>query len=131
MKDTLWYVQQQSRNEIMQLSSQLADIVGLATLQKLNISIPENTELGNSQQLSSPFILLFNVLIIKLLAVATLGTDQTLNQYYLIDNNQALCFASQKIMVSAAEMKKQVQAFREKVLSEDTLCSHVMAALTD
>ena len=79
----------------------------------------------------NPFVLFFNVLVIKLLATATLGVDQPLSQYYLIDSNEAMHCGLQAIMISAAAMKKQVKAFREKVLLNDFLCRHVTAALTE
>ena len=41
---------------------------------------------------------------------------QSLSQYFLVDNNDVLCYGSQVIMVSAAAMKKQVAALREEVL---------------
>ena len=130
-KETLWQIVQEKNDEIMESYSYLADIVGPAILQTLNIPQPESTELCSGQSPPSPFVLLFNVLIIKLLAAATLGPGQPLSQYYLIDHDQAIQFASQAIMVSAAAMKKQVQAYRATVLLEDSLCRHVIAALTD
>jgi hypothetical protein len=69
--------------------------------------------------------------VIKLLAAATLGIDQPLSQYYLIDSNEAIQCGSQAIMISAAAMKKQVKIFREKVILNDFLCRHAIAALTD
>ena len=50
-----------------------------------------------------------------------------------VDDNfchQVLCKASHLIKVSASAMKKEVEAFREKALSEDILCSRVIAKLT-
>ena len=107
----------------------MLDIIGPVVLQKL-IPLPENAEVCESQSPPSPFVLLFNVLVIKLLAAVTLGVDEPLSQYFLIDNDKCLCCGSQVIMVSAAAMKKQVKAFRE-VLLKDYLCRHVIAALTD
>ena len=132
-KATLQNVLQQKSNELMQSYSHLSDIFGPAVLQKLIPSLKvTESECYNSQSPLNPHVLLFNVLIIKLLAVATLGPDQTLSQYYLADSDhdQVLKSSSHVIMVSAAAMKKQVEAFRDKVLSEDPLCSHVIAALT-
>ena len=134
-KATLQHVLQQKNNELMQSYSHLSDIVEPAVLQKL-IPSPEVTEseLYNSQSPPNPHVLLFNVLIIKLLAVATLGPDQTLSQYYYLtdsDHDQVLKCGSHIMMVSAAAMKKQVEAFRDKVVSEDILCSRVIAALTE
>ena len=114
----------------MESYSYLADVVGPGILQILNIPQPEHTELCSGQSPPNPFVFLFNVLVIKLLAAATLGPEQPLGHYYLIDHDEAVKFASQVIMVSAAAMKKQVQAFRASVLLEDPLCQHVMAALT-
>ena len=131
-KETLQYVLQQKKEEIEQTYGHISEIVGAVVLQKL-IPLPERTEFCNntSRLPPNPFVVLFNVLVIKLLAAATLGVDQPISQYYLIDNNQALYYGSQTMMTSAAAMKKQVKAFREKVLLEDYLCRHVIAALTD
>ena len=68
-------------------------------------------------------MLFFNVLVIKLLATATLGVDHPLSQYFLIDINEAMHWGLQVIMISASAMKKQVEIFREKVLLNDFLCS--------
>ena len=132
-KETLRHILQQKEDEIMESYSYIADIIEPVILQTLNIPQPECSELCgiNGQSPPNPFVLLFNVLIIKLLAAATLGPDQPLSQYYLIDNDKAIQFASQVIMVSAAAMKKQVEALRETVLVEDYLCRHVIAALTN
>ena len=131
-KETLQYVLQQKKEEIEQTYGHISEIVGAVVLQKL-IPLPERTEFCNntSRLPPNPFVVLFNVLVIKLLAAATLGVDQPISQYYLIDNNQALYYGSQTMMTSAAAMKKQVKAFREKVLLEDYLCRRVIAALTD
>ena len=129
-KETLQYVLQQKKEDIEQTYVHISEIVGPVVLQKL-IPLPERTELCNSRLPPNPFVVLFNVLVIKLLVATTLGVDQPISQYYLIDNNQALCCGSQTIMTSAAAMKKQVKVFREKVLLEDYLCRHVIAALTD
>ena len=79
----------------------------------------------------TPLVLFFNILVIKLLATATLGADHPLSQYFLIDINEAMHCGLQAIMISASAMKKQVKAFREKVLLNDFLCRHVTAALTE
>ena len=131
IKETLLQILQEKRDEIMESYSYLADVVGPGILQILNIPQPEHTELCSGQSPPNPFVFLFNVLVIKLLAAATLGPEQPLSHYYLIDHDEAIEFASQVIMVSAAAMKKQVQAFRASVLLEDPLCQHVIAALTD
>ena len=69
--------------------------------------------------------------MIKPLATATLGVDQPPSQYFLIDSHEAIHSSLQAMMASAAAMKKQVKAFREKVLLNDFLCRHVTAALTE
>lgn len=130
-KETLLQILQEKRDEIMESYSYLADIVGPDILQMLNIPQPEHTDLCSGQSPPNPFVFLFNVLVIKLLAAATLGPGQLLSHYYLIDHDEAVEFASQVIMVSAAAMKKQVQAFRASVLLQDPLCQHIIAALTD
>ena len=115
----------------MEAYSYLAAMVGPDILQTLNVPRPEHTELCSGQLPPSPFVLLFDILVIKLLAAATLGPGQPPGQYYLIDHDEAVQFALQAIMVSAAAMKKQVQVFRETILLEDSLCRHVIAALTN
>ena len=131
-KETLWHIVQQRNDDIMQSYSCIAKIIGPDVLEKLNILLPEgNTDSNQSPWVWQwPFVHLFNVLVIKLLTVATLGPDHTLTDYYFVDNNQALCCGSQVIMASAAAMKMQVEALREKALSKDRLCSQVIATLT-
>ena len=70
------------------------------------------------------------MLIIQLLAVATFGVEQSLSNYCIVDNNQTLHRSARMAMVSATAMKVQIKEFQEKVLSQDSLCSRVIAALT-
>lgn len=129
-KQTLQHILHHKKDEIAQTYHHISDIVGAAMLQKL-IPLTESAEVNENQLPPNPFVLFFNVLVIKLLAVATLGADQPLSQYYLIDSNDVMGCGSKAIMICAAAMKKQVKAFREKVLLNDYLCTHVTAALTD
>ena len=130
-KETLWEILQAKKDEIMESYSYLAAMVGPDILQTLNVPRPECADLCSGQLPPSQFVLLFDILVIKLLAAATLGPGQPPSQYYLINHDEALQFASQVISVGAAAMKKQVQAFRAIILLEDSLCRHVVAALTD
>ena len=124
------------KGEIVEQYNHIADIVGFDALQQL---IPPSSDNKHPTKLSlNPFLLLFNVLTIKLLAVATSGPDS-----FSIDDvelsfmqmgqkfcNQVIGVASNMIRVSAAAMKKKVKAFREKILGKDQLCSCVIATLT-
>ena len=119
----------------MRRHSQIAKIIGLDILEKLNIPSPDNTDSNSfNVQLQGaqprPFQLLFNVLIIQLLAVATFGVEQSLSNYCVVDNNQTLRRSARMAMVSATAMKVQIKEFQEKVSSQDSLCSRVIAALT-
>ena len=138
-RDVLRNIVEQKKGEITEQYSQIADLVGLDTLQQL--VLPSNSSespITDAQLSLNPFLLLFNVLTIKLLAVATLGPDRLTMQDVELSFmqmgqrfcNQVVSIASNMIRVSAAAMKKEVEAFREKVLAEDQLCSRVIAALT-
>jgi hypothetical protein len=111
-KETLQCILEQKKDEIAQTYGYISDIVGHAVLQKL-IPLPKAKVYENHLP-QNEFVIFFNVLVIKLLAAATLEIDQPLSQYYLIDSNEAIQYGSQAIMISAAAMKKQVKAFRER-----------------
>ena len=128
-KETFQHILQQKKDEIAQTYGYISDIVGRTVLQKL-VPLSE-VKVYENHLPSNLFVLLFNVLVIKLLATATLGVDQPLSQYFLIDINEAMHCGLQAIMISASAMKKQVKAFRKKVLLNDFLCRHVTAALTE
>ena len=135
--DTLRYIIRQKKDEILKLYSNIAEIVGSAVLQKL---VPfkhlQSTEESSIQPETNPFVLLFNVLIIKLLAFITLdreSLDVDDVNFMQVDHkfcNRVLHATSPIIRISASAMKKEVEAFRKKALSEDFLCRHVIAMLT-
>ena len=138
-RDVLRNIVEQKKGEITEQYSQIADLVGLDTLQQLVLpSHSSESPITDAQLSLNPFLLLFNVLTIKLLAVATLGPDRLTMQDVELSFmqmgqrfcNQVVSIASNMIRVSAAAMKKEVEVFREKVLVEDQLCSRVIAALT-
>ena len=83
-RETLQHILQQKKDEIAQMYCYLLDIIGPVVLQKL-IPLPENAEVCENQSPPNQFVLLFNVLVIKLFAAAMLGVDQLLSQYFLID----------------------------------------------
>ena len=136
-RDTLRYLIEQKMDEIIESYSIITEIVGSDIMQKL---IPlqnfQSTKAPSNQRHLNPFVLCFNVLLIKLLAVATLdqqGPHAGDLSFMQVDEkfcNQTLCTCSQIIRVSAAVMKKEVELFRDKALSEDHLCSQVIAKLT-
>ena len=134
-RETLWHIVQQKKNDIMKSYSHLADIIGPDVLKQL-IPLEDKLNADADQPPQDPFVRFFTVLVIKLLAVATLGPDSLniCDAFYSVDDkfyDQALYLGSHKLRVAAAAMKKQVEAFREKALSEDRLCSRVIATLTD
>ena len=58
-------------------------------------------------------------------------TDHSvLDKHCTMDIEETLSCGSELIMVSASAMKRQVEAFREKVISSDPLTSQVIATLT-
>ena len=135
--DTLRYIIQQKKDEILKLYSNIAEIVGSAVLQKLvPLQHLQSTEESSIQPETNPFVLLFNVLIIKLLAFITLdreSLDVDDVNFMQVDHkfcNRVLHATSPIIRISASAMKKEVEAFRKKALSEDFLCRHVVAMLT-
>lgn len=119
------------KDDIMEAYYYISEIIGHDTLQKL-IPLQQSTALQRIQSPPHPFVLLFYLLLIKLLSVATLGSDSvnTYDTYCLVDRNQLQCVCSHTLMVSSAALKKQVEAFRDKALSEDHLCSSLIATLT-
>ena len=134
-KETLWHVVQQKKDDIMRSYSHLANIIGPDILKQL-IPAEDSLSADTDHSTQNPFTHFFNVLIIKLLAVATLGPDSLniCDTFYSVDDkfyDQAWLVGSHELRVSAAAMKKQVEAFREKALSVDRLCSRVIATLTD
>ena len=134
-RETLWHIIQQKKDEIMTSYTQLADTIGPDVLKQL-IPPDEKRNTDTHQSPPNPFVHFFNVLVIKLLAVATLGPESlnVSNAFYSVDDkfyDQAWTVGSHELRVSAAAMKKQVEVFRYKALSEDRLCSHVIAKLTD
>lgn len=134
-KETLQHIVQQKKDDIIQSYKHISEVIGHKALEKLNIPSPESTCIdSDSKPLSHahPLVNLFNVLLIKVLAVAMLGPNHTtLAGHCSVDSNEALSCGSEMIMVSASAMKMQVEAFREKVISSDPLTSQVMAALTE
>ena len=134
-RETLWHIVQQKKNEIMNSYSQLAGAIG-ADVSKQLIPPDETRNTDTNQSPPNPFVHFFNVLVIKLLAVASLGPESLniCDSFYSVDDkfyDQAWSVGSYELRVSAAAMKKQVEAFQYKALSEDRLCSHVIAKLTD
>ena len=74
--DTLRYIIQQKRDEIVKSYSHIAEIVGPDILQKLvPLQYPIGTETPSIQQQLNPLLPLFNALLIQLLAVTTLGPE--------------------------------------------------------
>ena len=135
--DTLRHIIQQKRNEIENSYSHIAEIVGPDILHKLlPLQHPHSTETSRIQPLLNPLMVFFNVLLIKVLDITILGPESFSAgdvNFMQVDNqfcNQVLCKASHVIRVSASAMKKEVEAFREKALSEDILCRRVIAMLT-
>ena len=134
-KETLWHIIKQKKGEIMNSYSQIADAIGLDVLKQL-IPLDKKGDEVNNQSPANPFVHFFNVLVIKLLAVATLGPEilNICDAFYSVDDkfyDQAWRVGSHELKVSATAMKKQVHHFRDKALSEDRLCHDVMAILTD
>ena len=131
----LQHIVQQKKDDIMQSYKHISEVIGHEVLEMLNIPLPESTctDSNITKQLSCarPLVNLFNVLSIKVLAVATLGPGHTtLASHCLTDMNEVLSCGSELIMVSASAMKMQVEAFREKVLLSNPLTSQIIAALT-
>ena len=134
-KETLQHIVQQKKDDIIQSYTYMSEVIGHEVLEKLNIPSPESTCTDSDSKSSShasPLAHLFNVLLVKVLAVATLGPNHTnLVDRCSVDSDETLSCGSEMIMASASAMKKQVEAFREKVLSSDPLTSQVLAALTE
>ena len=136
-KETLQHIVQQKTDDIMLSYKHISEVIGHKALEVLNITLPESTStdsnLPKQSACARPLVNHFNVLLIKVLAVATLGPCHTaLAGHCSMDHNidDALSCGSELIMVSASAMKMQVEAFREKLLSSDPLTSQVIGALT-
>lgn len=140
---------EQNKDNFIELYPILSHIIGRSTMQKLfpvlesvGVSPQPVTGIryGNHQLKSPPDTCLFvvDVLLIKLLAVATLGpncvdvSNTRLIEYHqtLLSSYETSHWSSHCLMVSAAAMKKQVEAFQGKILAEDGLCTRLVAALT-
>jgi hypothetical protein len=132
---TLWHIIKQKEDEIMKSYSLIADAIGSDVLKQL-IPLDEKRDADANQSPANPFVNFFNVLIIKLFAVATLGPE-SLNisdAFYTVDDkfyDQAWSVGSHELQVSATAMKKQVECFRGRALSEDKLCHDLITKLTD
>ena len=132
-RETLQNIVKQKKDDIMQSYKHLSEMIGHSRLEMLDIALPERTDLNLHKQLSCarPLVNLFNVLLVKVLAVATFGPDHSvLDKHCTMDIEETLSCGSELIMVSASAMKRQVEAFREKVISSDPLTSQVIATLT-
>ena len=132
-KETLEHIVQHKKDDIIQSYTYISEVIGHNVLQTLNIPFPESaykdTNAPKPSSCARPLIKLFNVLLIKVLAVATLGPG--LASPCSVDIGEATSCGSELIMVSASVMNMQLEAFRERVLSSDPLISQVIAALTD
>ena len=134
-REILWHIIKQKKKEIINSYCQIADAIGLNVLKQL-IPLDEKRDADTSHSPANPFVHFFNVLVIKLLAVATLGPESLniCDTFYTVDDkfyDQAWPVGSHELQVSATAMKKQVEYFRERALSEDKLCHNVISKLTD
>jgi hypothetical protein len=134
-REILWHIIKLKKDEIMNSYSQIADAIGSNILKQL-IPLDERMDADVNQSPANPFVNFFNVLVIKLLAVATLGPESLniCDAFYTVDDkfyDQAWSVGSHELQVSATAMKKQVECFRDQALSEDKLCHDVLAKLTD
>ena len=138
-KEMLLNIIQQKKEDISKSSHHISKIVGHDTYQKLTpllqsagvLKLSEN-DIHLAEPQPNPLLLLFDVFLIELLAVAVLGPNTiTARKTYLVDSHlRYLNTSSHMLMIVAMALKKQVEAFREKALSEDQLCSHLISVLT-
>ena len=139
-KDLLFTIVERKKDDITHLYHFISQIVGHDFMQKVTpllktIGILQPVEENQLLELPAvnPLTLFFHTFLIKLLAVASLGPD-CVGDYdaRLTDHllNSHTSYASHVIMVSAASMKRQVEAFREKALAEDRLCQRLITTLT-
>ena len=139
-KDLLLTIVEQKKDDIIHLYHFISQIAGHDFMQKVapllaTVGISQPTEENPSPELPAAMnglILAFHVFLIKLLAVASLGPDSIGKYDAQLDHllKSHINFFSHVIMIIAAAMKKQVEAFREKVLAEDRLCKRLIATLT-
>ena len=73
--------------------------------------------------------LMFNMLIIKLLAIAALDPTHTYGISFMACDFSSLSTNFMKLTATA--MKTQVKTIREKALAENQLCSSLITALTN
>ena len=135
-KETLEHIIQRKNDDIIQSYKFISEVIGHDILQNLNIPLPESAckdmNVPKPSSCAHPLITYFDVLLIKILAVATLGPGHTaLASPCSVDIGEATSCGSELIMVSASAMNMQLEAFRKRVLSSDPLTSQVIAALTD
>ena len=134
-KETLEHIVQHKKDDIIQSYKHISEVIGHDVLQNLSMPLPESvckdTNVPKPSSFTRPLINLFNVLLIKVLAVTTLGPGHTaLASPCSVDTGETTSCGSELIMVSASAMNMQLEAFRERVLSSDPLTSQVIAALT-
>ena len=135
--DTLRCIIEQKKDEIVESYSNIAEIVGSDILQKLiPLQSSQATNTPITWRHKTPLAFWFNVLLIELLVVAIFGRE-TVGEcdlsFMQIDDklcNQLSHEASFWLRVIAGTQKKEVELFRDKVLSGDRLCSRVIAKLT-
>ncbi len=139
-KDLLLNLVNQEKDDINDLYPMISLILGNDFQQKvapLLESIGVFQAVENHQQLKvremSPNRLLYHVLLIKLLAVASLGPscigvyDIQITDQLLISHTS---YASCMLLLVASGMKQQVEAFQRRALAEDRLCQQLITALT-
>ena len=136
-KDFLLTTVERNKDDIIRLYHFISQMFGQEFMQKVSplletVGISQPTE-ENELLAVNPLTLFFHVFLIKLLAVASLGPDYIGKYDAHLTNNllkSHISHVSRVLMTSAAAMKKQVEAFREKALAEDRLCRHLIASLT-
>ena len=134
LTDTLKYIIEQKKDEIVESYSNIAEIIGPDILQKL---IPQNsqaTDIPITWRHKNPFAFWFNILLIKLLVIATMGRETvSVGDLSFLQTDDNFCHqivTSDLIRATITALKRQVELFRDKVLSGDRLCSRVIAKLT-
>lgn len=115
------------KDEIIESYGTIAEIVGTDILQKLIPSqTPQSTDTPSTLRYINPLVFRFNVLLIKLLAVATLGRETNGvddMSFMQVDSDLRNQLAASDIRVIIIGQKKEVELFRDKALSTQIVCA--------
>ena len=137
-KDLLLSIVEQNKDDILKMYPQISQIIGNDIMDKLTLLLKSVGICRSSlhyllpekhyEGMTLPW-LMFNTLIIKLLAIAALDPTHTYDISFMACDFSSL--STNLMKLTATAMKTQVETIREKALAENQLCSSLITALTN